>query len=83
MKHQINDDFRAICKEIISNPEDAKIPSDDLLQRGLYVGGYETLEDAFCFSVHLDREYWFQITFEEAALIAAGKLNEVDVRLAE
>ncbi len=83
MKMNVDAHLIAICQEIIKDEGEAMIPSDDLLNAGPYVGGYETIENAFCFSVRRDQEYWFQITLDEAKEIAEGRLSEVEIRPAE
>jgi len=59
--------------------------SDDEFQTENYVGGYEALEDAFCFSYYAadGAELWFQVTLAEVAKIAAGEMSAVEARPAE
>lgn len=80
MIHKIDDDFMQICRSILEDPDTARIPSDDLLQNGKYVGGYESDDDAYCFSVFLEREYWFQVSHNDVVDIVSGKLTEVSIR---
>ena len=84
----VDADLAAIVAEIIrenrTDPEWAAVESDDLFQRGLYVGGYEEPERAFTFSFYgEDGEVWFQFTLEEARAIAAGRQTAVRARPAE
>jgi hypothetical protein len=67
-----------ICRDIAergkSVTEWAEVESDDMFQTNRHHGGFDSIEEAFCFSVYLeDGEYWFQFTLEEANAIAAGE----------
>jgi hypothetical protein len=53
------------------------VESDDMFERGPYVGGYDADERAFTFSVHADDgELWFQFTLDEARSIVAGRVGQ-------
>ena len=86
MLHEVNDDFINICREIIAEDktieEWIEIESDDMFQKGNYVGGFDGPEEGFCFSVYIDeKEYWFQVSLEKVAEIAFGETDEVNVRV--
>ena len=57
--------------------------SCDMFQEAPYVGGFESIENAFCFSVYDEdgTEYWFQLTLEEIKQVANGTKTMVDVYL--
>src|SRR5688572_15308482 len=89
MRHPVDQELRDLCVEIIA----AGLPinmwrateSGDQFQGERYHGGFEALEDAFCFSYYppAGSELWFQITLAQAAEIAAGRQGHVDAREAE
>jgi hypothetical protein len=84
----VDADLAAIVADIIrenrTQPEWAAVESDDMFQRGLYVGGYEEPQRAFTFSFYgKDGELWFQFTLDEARAIAAGRQKAVCARPAE
>lgn len=86
--HTLSDDFVKICKEIYdenkSLNEWSEIESDDMFQRGSYVGGFDSTEEEFCFSVFIDNnEYWFQISLSDIPNVINGKLTAVKMRKAE
>lgn len=73
----ITPEFRTICKEIIdenlSEAEWSEVESDDMFQTNLFEGGFDTTENAFTFSYFTDgKEYWFQLTLEDAIKINDG-----------
>lgn len=51
-----------------------RIESDDMFQRGAFVGGYEVSEQAFTFSYYdtAKKEWWFSFTLPIAEKIARG-----------
>ena len=88
MDHQIDDEFRSICQEIVAEDktedEWAEIESSDMFQTQKYCGGFEALEEEFCFSAYLtDGEYWFQISLEQVQRIADGENVVLDLRRPE
>ena len=82
-------ELRAICREIVGQDKSTEAwrasQSDDEFQTEHFCGGYEALEDAFCFSYYSrsEGELWFQVTTEEVRAIASGTLPEVSLRPAE
>jgi hypothetical protein len=77
-----------ICRNIAeqgrSIQEWAEIESDDMFQTQRYHGGFDAIEEAFCFSVYrADGEYWFQFTLEQANAIAEGKTFLLTARPAQ
>jgi hypothetical protein len=88
IRHSLQKDFLSICEGILqenkSIEEWAAVESDDMFQKGNYVGGFDATEMAFCFSVFVDhREYWFQVFLEEIKGILSGEITELDVRKAD
>jgi hypothetical protein len=84
----VDADLAAIVADIIgANRTDSEwgaVESDDMFERGRYVGGYEAVERAFTFSFQADdSELWLQITLDEARAIAAGRQKAVRARPAE
>jgi len=66
----LDEDLKEICREVLeksySGDEWKNIESDDMFQKGVFVGGFDATENAFTFSYfHGIREYWFQLTFAE------------------
>lgn len=89
MRLSTNEEFRAICAEILStqktDEEWSLVESGDWFQTESFTGGYDATEGAFCFS-HYDsnrNEFWFQVTLSEVAEIAEGKLTQIEARPAE
>lgn len=85
MKHKIHKELRLICKEIVAEDKSieewAEIQSCDMFQSDKYCGGFEDIEDEFCFSVYLDDgEYWFQFPLKDVEGIASGEINEISIR---
>lgn len=88
MRLMIDEEFKKICSEIISeNKTDAEwkeIESCDMFQSEHYCGGYE--EDSFWFSFYDDtssQEYWFGVQLSDLKKIINGKIKVVDMRIAE
>ena len=84
MNHKIEEDLRIICREILEEKKSlvqwAEIESDDMFQRGNYLGGFDATEKEFCFSLFLDNnEYWFQFSLYDAEEITKNKINFINV----
>jgi hypothetical protein len=89
MQIPVDAELRAVCTRIVA----ASLPieewrateSGDHFQRERYQGGYEAIEDAFCFSYYTPdgSELWLQFTLDEAAEIAAGRQLTVAARDAD
>jgi hypothetical protein len=84
MKYQIDTEFMKICKDIIAEnktiDEWLEIESDDMFQSPKYEGGFDSVENAFCFSIYIDsKEYWFQVNLEEVNQILFGSKKEFDL----
>ena len=84
MNHKIEEDLRIICREILEEKKSlvqwAEIESDDMFQRGNYLGGFDATEKEFCFSLFLDNnEYWFQFSLYDAEEITKNKINFIKV----
>lgn len=89
MELSIDSEFRTLCREIASEnrseEEWAEIESDDMFQSENYAGGFDSTEEAFCFSYYAQdkQEYWFQLTLSEVQVIAAGEDVVIEARPAE
>ena len=82
MVHQIKDELITICIEICNQNKSIDewrgVESSDMFQSEHYNGGFDAIEDEFCFSVYIDDvEYWFQISIEEVNMIAIGAKKEL------
>lgn len=83
MKINIDKEFKNICEEIIkenkTEAEWGEIESCDMFQSEHYCGGYEALEQEFCFSYYdkNNKEYWFQLPLAEILKIARGEITEI------
>ena len=86
---QITDEFLAICKEIkdkkLSLEEWRLIESCDMFQTSSFCGGFDGIEDAFCFSYYDKerKEFWFQVNLTEIEEITIGTKRFLSVRLAD
>ena len=58
------------------------IESDDCIQTDHYTGGFDSIEDAFCFSYYDEHndEYWFQISLEDVEKIVIGEILNIELR---
>lgn len=74
----IEHELESICQEIHANDlglsQWTEIESDDMFQRGAFVGGFDADEQEFCFSYFAPNkvEYWFQFNLETAVQISKG-----------
>ena len=85
---RVGTDLIAIAAEIVnSNRSEAEwvaIESDDMFDRGPYVGGFDADERAFVFSYRGDSdELWFQFTLAEAQDIASRNQTSIEARAAD
>lgn len=86
MKHDVDSEFLAICREILSQdrtPDEwADTESDDEFQSEHYEGGWDDTEEAFTFSYYdaENSEYWFQLTLDEVREVSEGTRAVVDIR---
>ena len=85
---KVEKEFIEICKLIIkeakSIDEWSLYESDDMFQSEHFCGGFDTTENAFCFSYYdNNNEYWFQIDLEEVKKITHGQLININIRKAE
>lgn len=86
MKLPVTPDFIEICKEIVSINKTLEewraVESSDYFQTESYCGGFEALEDSFCFSYYDigRKEYWFQLTLEEVGKVISGELPSLSIR---
>lgn len=83
---QVADEFLAICKEIkdkkLSLEQWRLIESCDMFQTSSFCGGFDGIEDAFCFSYYDKerKEFWFQVDFQEVEQIVAGSKTTLAIR---
>jgi len=88
MKLQLDENFRAIARAILAQGKEleewVEIESDDMFQKGLFVGGFDATEGEFCFSFEgSDGEFWFQLSLNDISKAASGELAEVEARPAQ
>lgn len=82
----VPDDLVQVCHAILrenkTDDEWSEIESDDMFQQGSIHGGYEALEQAFCFSYYAPDgdEFWFQLTLPEIKDVASGQKQLVEIR---
>ena len=83
--HELLEIIRAIKSEGKTSEEWEEIKSDDMFQSERFVGGYESIEDGFCFSYYDENqdEHWFQFTLEEVDRILSGDLKVLEARPAD
>lgn len=86
MKLLIQDEFLAICSEILSRKLSIKewnlIESSDMFQTANYAGGFDGTEMEFTFSYYYKEryEFWFQIALVDINKIVNGSIAELDLR---
>lgn len=85
---KLDDEFiqiaRIISSESLSEEDWKKIDASDLFQTDHYCGGFDSLENAFTFSLYKnDQEYWFQLTLKQIQEICDGSLKNVNMRPAD
>jgi hypothetical protein len=74
----LDDEFRAICREIITEYDrkgDASlVESDDLYQTSCYCGGWQPEDRRFWFSFYAPDggDYIFSFSLEDARMVASG-----------
>ena len=82
----VDEELRMHCVDIMNQNIDAKgwdeIASCDMFQSANYCGGFESIEDEFCFSHYSKNgnEYWFQFSLIDASKIAKGELTRLQMR---
>ena len=56
-----------------------------MFQTDHYCGGFESLDQAFCFSYYdaSENEFWFQVTLDEIAAIIAGAKQSLNLKRPE
>lgn len=86
MKLAIDDEFKKICSEIVSeNKTDAEwseIEAGDMFQSTHYCGGYEDGVFAFGYFGYpdkSDREFWFEVSLSDLKKILAGEIKEIEL----
>ena len=84
MKIQVDEELRAICKEIQDEGKSAEQwaenESTDWFQTPHYNGGFDATDMCFAFTVHMnDGNHCFVLSLVEALEIAQGELNTVEV----
>lgn len=84
MKHQIQSELVKICEGILNKnlsiKEWSEVESSDMFQEGNYNGGFDSIEEEFCFSYYAgDKEYWFQFPLETVAKIYSKEIVMIEV----
>lgn len=86
MEISVDPEFVVICKEIINTgltlDEWHANESDDGIQTEHYCGGFDGIEEAFCFSYYDSekKEWWFQLSLDEVEQVVSGKLTMISIR---
>ena len=88
MKYAIPEDLVLICHDILhenkTEAEWGKVESDDVFQTERFVGGFDAVEQEFCFSFYEQgTEYWVQVSLKQVRDIVDGSVNTINVRAAE
>ncbi|WP_175578749.1 hypothetical protein [Tenacibaculum aiptasiae] len=89
MKLRIDKELLEIFKDILNRnltlTEWRQMENCDEFQTVNYCGGFDAIEDEFCFSYFdLNKvEYWFQIPLSEIQKIDKENIPEIDIRLAK
>ena len=87
MKIKLDQDFVDIAKDILSEnktlEEWAEIESDDVFQKGAFIGGFDATEEEFCFSYEVEEEYWFQLPLEDIEKVVKREITEIEGDLAD
>ena len=88
MMHAVDLDLVEICRAIVAAnrtaAEWAEVEADDIFQCGMYSGGYDATEDAFCFSCRCTTgELWFQLSLSEVFEVVQGTRTKVSARPAQ
>ncbi len=89
MKIELSKELKEICQKILDEnktiTEWKKNESDDMFRTKSFVGGFDSTENAFCFSFYDEKgkEFWFQMTLEEIIKAAQGKISSIIIRNAE
>lgn len=89
MQIPITDELRLIFEQIVNEQktasEWAEIESDDMFQSKSFDGGFDAIEQAFCFSYYDDNgdEFWFQLTLSDIEDLLGGRETVINGRAAE
>ncbi len=81
----VDEELVEICRRITSEgkteDEWAEIESCDMFQSEHYCGGYDAIEQLFCFSYYSSsgKEWWFHFTLDEASHVVNGPLKYLDI----
>jgi hypothetical protein len=83
---QIDSELLDICRKINNENKTTfewdLIESDDFFQTRRYVGGWDSTEQAFCFSHYNDdgKEHWFQINLTQVNKVQNGESVDILLR---
>ena len=82
MKHDLKQEFKEIATEIVNSKKTesqwTEIESDDMFQKGNYVGGFDAIEMEFVFGyTESGQEKTFQLTLEQINKVADGTMTQV------
>ena len=82
---EIDQELKQICNEIIklnlSLVDWKKRESDDIFQTQNYEGGFDAIEEAFCFSYYdkSKKEYFLQFPLNDVKKILNGDINYIKI----
>ena len=80
----MTDIMQEIARMNLSADGWAEIESCDMFQTENLCGGYDALENAFCFSLYDgDKEFWFQFTLEDVQAFNNRSVLKIDLRKAD
>jgi hypothetical protein len=61
-----------------------EIESSDMFQSEHFTGGFDAIENAFCFSFFSEeKEYWFQVTLEQIDEILNKRVSFIQMTLSD
>lgn len=85
---KVDKKLKEICSEILKQNKTLEewrdIESSDMFQNETYNGGFDAIEDEFCFSVYIkEKEYWFQISLSDVDEIMYGKIKIIEISEAD
>ena len=89
MKLRVSEELLKIFKKIVDRNltiiEWREIESGDEFQSENFCGGFDSIEDEFCFSYYdaNKTEYWFQKSLSEITEINKRTITEIEIRPVE
>lgn len=84
VSREITDIFKEIDERNISLEEWKEIESSDMFQSKSFNGGFDAIENEFCFSFYYEnKEYWFQFNLKDIESYFKGDPVTLQLRPAE